>query len=295
MTVAQPVESIQPRSAATIRSMAFLTLIFVWLLPISGVFLAAITLVMGQVSLFHVAMFFVGWLLTGTGITVGYHRLATHRSFETHPFIKGLLLILGSMAAEGPVLDWVANHVKHHANSDRQDDPHTPTDGFMHAHWWWLVRFGEIDSDTYAPFIRRDPVAMFVSRTFIIWVTLGYVVPFLIGGWTGLIWGGFLRAFWVYNVTFAVNSVCHKFGSRPYPTGDLSTNNWIVGVLGLGEGWHNNHHAFPFSAAHGLRWWQIDVSAWVIRLMRFAGLAWNVRHPTEEQMRSRLNAAGINS
>lgn len=275
--------------------MAFLTLIFVWLLPISGVFLAAITLVMGQVSLFHVAMFVVGWLLTGTGITVGYHRLATHRSFETHPFIKGLLLIFGSMAAEGPVLDWVANHVKHHGNSDRPNDPHTPNAGFMHAHWGWLLRFGEIESATYAPFILRDRVAMFVSRTFIIWVTLGYVVPFLIGGWTGLIWGGFLRAFWVYNVTFAVNSVCHKFGSRPYPTGDLSTNNWIVGVLGLGEGWHNNHHAFPFSAAHGLRWWQIDVSAWVIRLMRFAGLAWNVRHPTEEQMRSRLNPASISS
>jgi len=291
MTLAQPVPRIHPRSAATIQFRGFLAVIFVWLVPSIGVVLAVATLAMGVVEPLHIGMFVVGWLLTGTGITVGFHRLATHRSFETHPVIKALLLIFGSMAAEGPVLDWVAQHVKHHANSDKANDPHTPNDGFFHAHWGWLRRFADVEAETYAPLILRDPVAMFVSKTFPLWVTASYVIPFLIGGWVGLIWGGLFRAFFVYNVTFAVNSVCHRFGSRPYPTGDLSTNNWVVGVLGFGEGWHNNHHAFPFSAFHGLHWWQVDVSAWIISSMRAVGLAWNVRKPTEEQIRGRLGTA----
>src|SRR4030095_13528495 len=234
----------------------------------------------GRVGPQHLVMFLGMFVLTGLGITVGYHRMATHRSFEAHPVVKTILLILGSMAVEGPAIGWIANHLKHHTYSDREDDPHSPTKGFIHSHWGWLTEFGAIDESKDAAFAQRDPILQFVSRTFVIWVTLGYVIPFLIAGWEGLIWGGLFRQFAVQHVTFAVNSVCHRFGSRPFRTGDLSTNNWVVGVLGLGEGWHNNHHAFPTSAFHGLRWWEFDLSAYVIRALAGLRLATNVKRPT---------------
>lgn len=260
------------------------------LLPTAGALLAVVTVVLGRVEPVHVVTFLAGFMLTGLGITVGYHRLITHRSFETHPLVKGLLLVLGSMAVEGPVVDWAANHLKHHAHADRPDDPHSPSDGFLHSHWGWLWHFWNVDAERYAPLVLRDRTAMLVNGTFPIWVTAGYVIPFLIGGWEGLIWGGLFRQFAVYHVTFAVNSVCHRYGSRPFRTGDLSTNNWIVGILGLGEGWHNNHHAFPWSAFHGLRWWECDLSGQFIRCLAGVGLAWDVKRPSADQIRSRLPA-----
>jgi stearoyl-CoA desaturase (delta-9 desaturase) len=269
---------------------------FVMVLPGLAVLVAVALILLGRVQGIHVALFGIFFILTGLGITVGYHRLATHRSFETNSVIKAALLICGSMALEGPVVEWVANHIKHHANSDQLDDPHSPHrhgfwQGLWHAHVGWLVPYTEIETTKYAAVVMRDPVAMAVSKTFPIWVTVGYVIPFLIAGWEGLIWGGLFRQFVVQNITFAVNSVCHRFGSRPFRTGDLSTNNLIVGVLGLGEGWHNNHHAFPTSAFHGLRWWELDISGHFIRTLAALRLAWNVKRPTLMQMRERARAA----
>jgi stearoyl-CoA desaturase (delta-9 desaturase) len=238
----------------------------------------------------HIGLFAAGFILTGLGITVGFHRLATHRSFETHPLVRGLLLVLGSMAVEGAVVPWVANHIKHHAYADQPNDPHSPSDGFLHSHFGWLFRFSDVETEKYGAVVRRDRVAVLVSATFPIWVAAGYAIPFLIGGWGGLVWGGLFRQFAVYNVTFAVNSVCHRWGSRPFSTGDLSTNNWTVGILGLGEGWHNNHHAFPSSAFHGLRWWEFDLSGHIIRCLAAMGLAWNLQRPSAGQIRSRLRA-----
>jgi stearoyl-CoA desaturase (delta-9 desaturase) len=234
----------------------------------------------------------VFFVLTGLGITVGYHRLLTHRSFETHAAVKVALLAFGSMAVEGPVIGWSANHLKHHAFSDRPGDPHSPNQGFFHAHWGWLVRFSDIDERKFASHLIHDPVVLFMNKTFIFWVTAGYVIPFLIGSWEGLIWGGLFRQLAVQNVTFAINSVCHRWGTRPFKTGDRSTNNWVFGVLGLGEGWHNNHHAFPSSAFHGLRWWEIDLSAYVIRGLAAVRLAWNVRHPDRAQIQAGLAIGG---
>jgi stearoyl-CoA desaturase (delta-9 desaturase) len=271
---------------------------FVMILPGLSALIALAMISLGRVQGIHLALFATFFFLTGLGITVGYHRLATHRSFETHPAIKAVLLILGSMALEGPVVEWVANHIKHHANSDQPDDPHSPHQhgfwhGLWHAHVGWLVPYVEIDTVKYASVVMRDPVAMWVSRTFPIWVTAGYVIPFLVAGWEGLIWGGLFRQFCVQNITFAVNSVCHRFGSRPFRTGDMSTNNVFVGVLGLGEGWHNNHHAFPTSAFHGLHWWQLDISGHFIRTLATLRLAWNVKRPTLLQMQERARAASF--
>jgi stearoyl-CoA desaturase (delta-9 desaturase) len=264
------------------------TAAFVFVLPGIGTVAALLLALQGRVTGIHIALFTIGFVLTGFGITIGYHRLLTHRSFDTSPFIKGLLLVLGSMAAEGRAVDWVANHVRHHAYSEREGDPHSPTEGLLHSHWGWLFGFTAIDVQRYAAPILRDRVATWVSDTFVLWVIVGYAVPFLVAGWEGLIWGGFFRQFAVQNVTFAVNSVCHRWGGRPFKTEDLSRNNWIVGILGLGEGWHNNHHAFPTSAFHGLRWWEVDISGQVIRWLAACRLVWNVRRPALEQVQHTL-------
>jgi len=262
--------------------------IFVFLLPGLGVVGAGLSVARQIVAPVHVALLLTGFVGTGLGITIGYHRLLTHRSFDAHPILKGILLVLGSMAVEGPAIAWVANHMKHHAFSDRPGDPHSPNEGFIHAHWGWLFDFSLIDVDRYAGHLARDTVARWISRTFVLWVAIGYIVPFAISGWEGLIWGGLLRQFAVQNVTFAVNSVCHRWGTRPFKTRDRSRNNWVVGILGLGEGWHNNHHAFPTSAFHGLRWWEVDLSGHIIRILEAARLVWNVKRPDVEHIRRRL-------
>jgi stearoyl-CoA desaturase (delta-9 desaturase) len=265
-----------------------MSLFWVFLLPGLGTIGAIVTIVQGRVAPIHIVMFVVGFIVTGLGITIGFHRLLTHRSFETHPVVKAVLLIFGSMAVEGPAISWVANHTKHHAFSDLPGDPHSPKDGLLHAHWGWLFHFTDIEVNRYADHVVNDRVAQFVSKTFIIWVILGYTVPFLIAGWEGLIWGGLFRQFAVQNVTFCVNSVCHRWGARPFKTTDLSRNNWIIGILGLGEGWHNNHHAFPSSAFHGLRWWEFDLSGQIIRGLEKLRIVWNVKRPDPRMIALRL-------
>jgi stearoyl-CoA desaturase (delta-9 desaturase) len=198
------------------------------------------------------------------GVTAGFHRMLTHRSFRAHPVVRAIFLVLGSMAVEGPAIGWAANHLKHHAVADRPGDPHSPADGFVHAHLGWLFRQDQADPEVYCRPLLHDPIVVFVDRTFVVWVVLSVAIPFALGGWTGLLWGGLVRMFFVHHITWSVNSVCHTFGRRSFETSDRSRNQWTVGLLGMGEGWHNNHHAFPRSAVHGLDPWQLDVSAWVI-------------------------------
>jgi len=215
-------------------------------------------------------------LLAGLGVTVGYHRMLTHRSFQPHPVVKFIFLVFGSMAVEGPALEWAATHIKHHAHSDREGDPHSPVEGFWHAHMGWLFNRSFADPNIYCRNLVKDPIVVFVSRTFIFWVILSLAIPFAIGGWTGLLWGGLVRIFLTHHITWSVNSVCHTFGKREFETRDQSRNEWIVGLLGLGEGWHNNHHAFPRSAFHGLHWWQFDLSGYVIWTLERVGLVRDV-------------------
>ena len=219
------------------------------------------------------------YAITGLGTTLGYHRLITHRSFETSRAMKAVLLILGSMALQGRVINWAAWHLEHHAHSDRDGDPHTPLDGFWHAHVGWIVKAPLAKRERYCKRLLADPVVVFVDRTMVLWVLLGLLIPYLAAGWKGLLWGGLVRIAVGNHLTFAVNSVCHTFGSRTFETRDQSRNNWFMGVIGLGEGWHNNHHAFPSSAFHGLSWRQPDLSGLVIRLLARLRLVWNVKTP----------------
>jgi len=227
------------------------------------------------------AALFVGFaLLTGIGTGVGYHRLLTHRSFETRPSIKLILLALGAMALPTRPLDFAANHLKHHAFADREGDPHSPLDGLFHAHLGWILAASPPDRERYCKKLLADPVVVFVDRTAVFWFGLGLVIPFLVAGWPGLLWGGLIRCGYHNHVTFAVNSICHTFGTRPFATNDESRNNWLLGLLAFGEGWHNNHHAFPAMAYHGMGWRQPDFNGLVIRALAALGLAWNVKRPS---------------
>src|SRR5579859_2822144 len=235
------------------------------------------------------ALLFGLYIPISLGVTAGFHRMLTHRSFRAHPAIRAVILVLGSMAVEGPAIGWAANHLKHHALADKKGDPHSPLDGLVHAHLGWLFTHEQADPSVYCRPLLRDPVVVFVSRTFFVWVVLGLVIPFAIGGWTGLLWGGAVRVFFVHHVTWSVNSVCHTFGRRAYETTDRSRNQWTVGLLAMGEGWHNNHHAFPRSAVHGLDSWQLDVSAWLIGALERLRLVKEVQRITPEALaRKRL-------
>jgi stearoyl-CoA desaturase (delta-9 desaturase) len=253
----------------------------------------------------------VTYLLTGAGITVGFHRLFTHRSFKTSAPIRAVLAALGSAAVEGPVLEWVANHRKHHQFSDQPGDPHSPhvehghgwrgaLAGLFHAHVGWIFNGDDMASEErYAKDLLGDPVIRFVNRTFALWVTAGLAFPFglgvaltgsITGGLTGLLWGGAVRLFLLHHATFSINSLCHFFGSRKFATGDQSRNLFWLALPTLGEAWHNNHHAFPTSARHGLRWWQLDPSAWLIFALARTGLAWDLVRVTPEREQAKAGA-----
>lgn len=237
------------------------------------------------------------YLLTGAGVTVGFHRLLTHRSFATSAALRGVLGALGSAAIEGPVISWVADHRKHHACSDREGDPHSPhvdhghgwrgtLKGLYHAHLGWLFIHTQRGSkQRFAPDLLRDPVIAFVDRTFLVWAALGLAVPFGLGvalggsvgaGLTALLWGGAVRIFLLHHVTYSINSLCHMFGRQRYATNDESRNLGWLALPTLGEAWHNNHHAFPSSAVHGLGRWELDPSALLIGALERLGLVWDV-------------------
>jgi stearoyl-CoA desaturase (Delta-9 desaturase) len=237
------------------------------------------------------------YVAVGTGVTVGFHRLLTHRSFKCHRLTRAAFAALGSAAAEGPVIDWVATHRKHHQFSDVDGDPHSPhvghgtgwrgaLRGLAHAHIGWVFSDMEVaDERRYAPDLLADPWIRFVDRTFVLWVLAGLAAAFglgvaltgtVAGGLTALLWGGAARIFLVHHATFSINSLCHYFGRQDYDTRDESRNLAWLALPTWGEAWHNNHHAFPTSYRHGLRPGQIDPAAALIRLMERFGLAWDV-------------------
>ncbi len=278
------------------------TLVFV-VVPFLGLIAAIFTMWGRGFGFLYLILMSSMYVATALGITVGYHRLFTHRSFETSRPIKVIFAILGSMALEGPLLRWVAQHRRHHQHSDDVLDPHSPHHhgegmvglmaGFYHAHIGWIFSKNPPDLSRYVGDLVRDRVLRFVSTTWFIWALVGLGLPALLGGlisrswegaFLGFLWGGLVRVFFVHHVTWSVNSVCHLWGTRPFNSDDESRNNAIFGILGFGEGWHNNHHAFPTSARHGLAWWQIDFSYWVIWCMSQVGLAWKVRVPAGPQI-----------
>jgi stearoyl-CoA desaturase (Delta-9 desaturase) len=258
--------------------------LFVVIVPFLATIYAIARLWQHDVVPVDIALMVGLYVTTGFGITVGFHRFATHRSFQTNRVVTFILMALGSMAVEGPVIQWVADHWKHHKHSDRPGDPHSPLEGIVHAHIGWF--FGTVRGvpERDARHLYRDPMARFMSRTFLFWVALGLAIPFAVDGWRGLLWGGLVRIFITHHITWSVNSICHQFGKRSFQTEDRSGNQWLVGLLGLGEGWHNNHHAFPESAFHGLRWYEIDLSGYLIRLLERLHLVNGVRRVSQERM-----------
>jgi stearoyl-CoA desaturase (delta-9 desaturase) len=256
-------------------------------------------------------VFAITYLVTGLGITVGFHRLFTHRSFATYPVLRGVFAALGSAAVEGPVVEWVSQHRMHHAYSDQEGDPHSPhvghsggltgaLRGLAHAHLGWIFGIGGVASERrFAPDLLADPVVQFVDKTFVVWVLAGLALPFglgvaltgtVVGGLTGLLWGGAVRIFCLHHATFSINSLCHFFGRRDYRTSDHSRNLAWLALPTLGEAWHNNHHAFPTSARHGLGRWQLDPSAALISMLERCGLAWDVVRIAPERRTARTLA-----
>jgi stearoyl-CoA desaturase (delta-9 desaturase) len=271
--------------------------------PFLGLAIAIVSLWGRGVTWLELGLLLGMYILTGLGITVGFHRLFTHNSFETNAMVEFVLAVLGSMAVEGSLLTWVAMHRLHHQHSDSPNDPHSPhhhgygilgvVRGLWHAHIGWVFTPEPANMRQYVKDLHQSRLARTVSALFPVWMAIGLLLPAIVGGlltqsWTGalfgLLWGGLVRLFLVHHVTWSVNSICHLWGSQQYQNHDHSRNNFFFGVVALGEGWHNNHHAFPTSARHGLSWWQIDISFWVIRFLGLLGLAWNIRLPAQHRV-----------
>jgi stearoyl-CoA desaturase (delta-9 desaturase) len=285
--------------------------LFAVALPFAGTLAAIILLWNSVVSATDLAILAVMYVLTGLGVTVGFHRMLTHRSFQAPKPVEYAFAVLGSMAVQGPVMAWVADHRKHHAHADHEGDPHSPhvghgdgaagvLRGLWHAHVGWLLSDqGQASARKYAPDLLEDRGMRAINRRFPLLVLLSLALPAL-AGWalsggsvagaaTGLLWGGLVRIFFVHHVTWSVNSVCHFLGTRRFATDDHSTNVAWLSLLSFGESWHHNHHAFPRSAAHGLRRWEhaLDPSALVIKTMERLGIAHNVVRITPERQRQR--------
>jgi stearoyl-CoA desaturase (delta-9 desaturase) len=283
-------------------------------------FVAAIVLLWNRaVGWTDLGIFLFFYLATGLGITVGYHRLFTHRAFETSRPVRVAFAVLGSMAVEGSVITWVADHRKHHVFSDEDGDPHSPhvdrqpgvrgaLHGLWHAHVGWMVdgeNHGRASARRYAPDLMDDQAIRWVNRTFPFWVGLTLLLPLLagfvlsgfslVGALTGLLWGGFVRIFFIHHITWSINSVCHFFGRRRFDIEDESRNVFWLSIPSFGESWHHNHHAFPTSAFHGLKPLErlADPSGLIIAAMEKVGLARNVvRVSAERQAQKALaNAA----
>ena len=282
--------------------------------PFVATVAAIATLPATLVSPADLAIAAVMYLVTALGITVGYHRLLTHRAFATSKPMEYALASVGSMAVQGPVIGWVADHRKHHAHTDREGDPHSPHvghgrgaagvfRGLWHAHIGWLLtEQGRAQRRSFAPELCEDPGMRWINRHFVWLVFASLAIPALagyaitgtaVGAATGLLWGGLVRIFFVHHITWSVNSVCHFLGTRRFAVDDESRNVFWLALPSLGESWHHNHHAFPRSAVHGLRRWELDPTALVITALERLGLAWNVVRIAPERQRVKMAPANV--
>jgi stearoyl-CoA desaturase (delta-9 desaturase) len=279
-------------------------------LPFAGVIVGAVVLWDRFLSARDIAIFAVMYLASALGVTVGFHRLLTHRAFQTRAWLRNALAIMGSLSVQGPVIDWVADHRKHHTFTDEDGDPHSPhaghgaglrgmTRGLWHAHTGWLFStHGQASSKRFARDLLEERALRRINRSFPLIALASLLVPFLAGlalgggvlaaGLSALLWGGLVRIFLVHHITWSINSICHFFGRRRFDTDDESTNVFWLALPSLGEAWHHNHHAFPQSAFHGLRWYEFDPSGWLILALARVGLAWDVVRVTPERAHAKL-------
>jgi stearoyl-CoA desaturase (delta-9 desaturase) len=295
-------------SAAT--SLLEYGIVFILLVgPLAGVIAAPVMFWGHGISRLDVGLFVATYLFTGFGITVGFHRLFSHRSFSVPTWVRTLLALGGSMALQGPVVNWVADHRRHHAHADREGDPHSPNideggtafssraAGLWHAHWGWIFNGWKTRELRFAPDLQAEPLIRQLDRLYLLWAALSLGIPPAVGAlvtgtsagaWSAFVWAVLVRVFAVHHLTWCVNSIGHWAGARPFGTRDGSTNCWWLAIPTLGESWHNGHHAFPTSAVHGLLPGQVDVSGALIRTMSSLGLATDVKEPTAEQIAARL-------
>jgi len=233
--------------------------------------------------------FLATYFVTGClGITLSYHRQLSHKSFTTPKWLEYSLAYCGALAVQGDPIEWASSHRYHHQHCDTPKDPHTPYEGFWWSHMGWLLdneaTIERVGDRSNAKEMAEQPFYRFLEKTYMWHIAASAGLLFALGGLPWLVWGFCVRTVWVYHVTWAVNSVAHVWGSQDYNTGDLSRNNWPVAIFAFGEGWHNNHHAFEFSARHGLKWWQLDITWMVIAAFKSVGLATKVKLPKQAQM-----------
>jgi stearoyl-CoA desaturase (delta-9 desaturase) len=299
-----PLETSPPGRKTMTQQVTLAIFVFVPLLAL----VAAIPVAWGWgLSLRDVVIFTVMYAWTGLGVTVGFHRYLTHRAFRAKKPVHVLLVLAGSMAVEASPIQWVADHRRHHRFSDRDGDPHSPwrygtgfravTKGFFYSHVGWLFDWDKTSEEQYAPELLADGYVSWISRHYVLMVTASLLIPAVIGGlwawsWYGALtaffWGSLVRICLIHHVTFSINSVCHITGRKPFKTRDQSTNVWWLAIPSFGESWHNFHHAEPKSARHGVRRYEIDFSAWVIRAMEKARCISDVRWPSAAQIARRL-------
>ncbi len=287
----------------------WLTLV-ITLLPFLA-FVVAIGLFWNRgISFLDLSLFLGLYVISGLGVTIGFHRLLAHRSFKTKRWLRNVLASAGSLSVEGAVIDWVADHRRHHAFTDQPGDPHSPhleeaggvrgvLLGLWHAHMGWFFREEHTNANRFAPDLLKDPAMMTIHRLFPVWVVVSLALPALIGlgitrslsgMLTAFLWGGLVRVFFLHHITWSINSICHFFGRRPFNSNDMSTNNWLLSVISFGEAWHNNHHAFPSSPIHGLEKWQPDPAGLLIRGMAKVGLAYDLKEPSPKEMQAKRTA-----
>jgi stearoyl-CoA desaturase (delta-9 desaturase) len=284
LTVVKTFEKKIPPSAVRIGLVIFV------IGPLVAVVYAMWALWQRAIQPVDVMLLVVFCVITGLGTSFGYHRLLTHRSFRTTPLVTGIALAAGAMAVPSRPIDWAARHLEHHAHADREGDPHSPIDGLLHAHVGWLFGVTAAKRQRYCRRHMKDPVVMLIERTALVCLAFGLAVPALIDGWRGLLWGGLVRMAIHNHAMFAVNSICHAFGSQEFATGDQSRNNRLIAIFAFGEGWHNNHHAFPAMAYHGMGS-QPDATGLLIWTLERAGLVWDVNNPDPAAV-SRRRARG---
>ncbi|WP_083473498.1 fatty acid desaturase [Frankia sp. R43] len=278
--------------------------------PILGTAVALVLLAVRPVGATEISLLLAMWVVTGLGITVGYHRLFTHRSFRATPPLAAALVIGGSMAGQGGLVSWVAIHRRHHERSDSEGDPHSPNlagaglagrlRGLAHSHFLWMRRHEYPNVVHYAPDLIRDRGLMRVARRYYLWVALGLALPAAVGGLVdqsltgalyGLLWGGLVRMFVLEHTIWAINSFLHMFGTRPFVSRENSRNGGVFAMLTFGESWHNNHHAFPESPSFGLRWYRLDPGYWFIRTCAALRLASDLKTPSPRRISARRTTA----
>ena len=277
------------------------------IIPLIGSIIAFILAFEFGISWVEISILGLMYLLTIIGISVGFHRYFSHNSYATHNSIKIILAILGSIACQGPLIYWVSNHRRHHQYSDRPEDTHSPyvnkdkvlgkLEGIWYAHSGWTFNNEITNTFLFAKDLLKDKTLNKINQLYFLWMFLSFLIPTILGGiligntyglLMGFLWGGCVRLFLTYHFTNSINSITHMYGNRPFNTKENSTNNIWLAIPTGGEAWHNNHHAFPNSAIFGLQWWQIDIGGFIIRILEFIKLVWNVKCPSDAAIASKM-------